>query len=121
MTGRGDLMLLGRTTAGLALLGRSGARAAEVAYDDDGPTVKWRATATWQGTKVWSEDFPYPAHAVEDLLSRVLNGGQCTRCERTTVVGVVAEGFCCFVVTAANLDNPESYRYTRTCEVGGRR
>ncbi len=110
-------MLLGRTTAGISLLGRTGVGSVEIAYDDDHPPrVDWHAGGNWNGTRVFSEKFPYPAQAVEDLLSQVLNGGECGRCGETTVVGVEVEGFCSFILTTTDIDDEGAYRYVRTCE-----
>lgn len=109
---RGDRMLMGRVVAGMALLGRTGVSDVELAFDDDGPVRWWCG-----GTRVFSEHFPYPAHAVEHLLSKVLNGGLCARCRHTSVVGLAVQGeFCCFLLTATDLDDDQSYRYVRTCE-----
>lgn len=117
---RGDQILLGRFLATTLLLGRTGADSFEAQYDDDtGSTrmpVMWWAGANWNGKRIFSEQFPYPAQAAEDLLSRVVNGGLCTRCNRTTVVGVVIDGLCSFVLHADNVDNPETYRWIRECE-----
>lgn len=113
-------MLLGRVTAGMELLGRSGVSSVELAFDDDRDDdtapVLWHCGGNWSGTRVFSEHFPYPAQAVEDLLTLVINGGGCARCGSTTVIGLTAEGFCCFNLTAADLDDTTTYRYVRTCE-----
>lgn len=120
---RGDLMLEGRVLAGFELLGRSGVQSVELAFDDDRDDetapVLWHCGGNWSGTRVFSEHFPYPAQAVEDLLTRVINGGTCGRCRATTVIAVAADGFCCFQLTAGDLDDPSTYRYVRTCEVSG--
>lgn len=122
---RGDRMLLGRMLAGMELLGRSGVGQVELAFDEDLPKesptpVLWYCKGNWGGTLVISEHFPYPAQAVEDLVGRTLNGGHCRRCDRTTVVGVILDGpdYCCFTLTADNVDDEQSYRYVRTCEAG---
>jgi hypothetical protein len=112
-------MLMGRMLAGVDLLGRTGVGEVEIAYDDDLPepaTVLWWCGGNWKGTRMFSAHFSYPAQAVEDLLSRVINGGGCTRCKRTTVLGVEIEGYCCFMLEAAAVDDDQSYRYVRTCE-----
>lgn len=117
---RGDLMLLGRVTAGIELLGRSGVQSVELAVDDDRQDgtvpVLWHCGGNWSGTRVFSEHFPFPAQAVEDLLSRVINGGGCARCGETTVIGLAVPGFCCFNLHAGDLDDTSTYRYVRTCE-----
>lgn len=112
---RGDRILLGHVIAGMELLGRSGVRNVELAFDDDGP-VLWWCGGNWNGTRAYSERFPYPAHAVDNLLSRVINGGQCRRCSRTTVIGVDVEGLCCFQLHAGDVDDEQTYRWMRSCE-----
>lgn len=118
---RGDRMLFGRLIAAVELLTRTGVGDVEVAYDEDDhfpDKVLWWAKGNWDGTRVYSAHFPYPAQAVEDLLAKVLNGGMCRRCQGTTVVGVIIDGpYCCFTLTAGDVDEDKSYRYVRTCEV----
>lgn len=117
---RGDRILTGRVIAAVELLGRSGVGDVEFAYDEDDrypDKVLWWAKGNWAGIRQYSAHFPYPAHALEDLLARVLNGGQCARCNRTAVVGLVLDGdYCCFLLTASAVDDDQSYRYVRTCE-----
>lgn len=117
---RGDQILMGRFLATVELLGRTGANEFEIQYDDDRNSqtapILWWAGANWKGHRVFSEHFPYPAQAAEDLLSRVVNGGLCTRCKRTTVVGVLIEGLCCFALQATDVDEPSSYRWVRSCQ-----
>lgn len=115
---RGDRMLFGRVNAVLALLPRSGVTDVEFAFEEEMPP-RWWAKGNWSGTRVYSaEGWPYPAQALEDLLGRVLNGGTCARCGRTTIVGIIVEGLCCFTLAATDLDDPDSYAYVRSCEVG---
>lgn len=119
--GRGDLMLLGRLLAVVDVLGHTGAREIEIAHQEEcgePEPIMWHVTALYKGTKMWSHHYPYPAQAAEDLMARVMNGGHCKRCNRDIVVGMDAHGFCCFTLTAADLDEPKSYRYIRSCEVG---
>lgn len=117
---RGDRLLLGRLVAATELIQRTGATEFEIAYDDetgyDRVPVVWWTTAKWNGQRLDSEFFPYPAQAAEDLLSRVINGGLCKRCEKTTVVGLVVDGCCSFVLHAGDVDDDQTYRYVRTCE-----
>ena len=115
---RGDLMISGRVVAGMDLLMRSGVRNVELAYDDieEEPKVHWWAEGNWNGHRVFSTYFPYPAHAVEDLLGKVINGGQCTRCGQTTVLGLDVLGYCCFWIEVGDIDDPQTYRYVRTCD-----
>lgn len=117
---RGDRMLLGRVLAAVELLGRSGVGDVEFAYDEEEAypeSVLWWAKGNWNGTRVYSAHFPYPAQALEDLLGRVINGGQCARCKDITVLGVEIGGYCCFMLEADDVDNDQTYRYVRTCEV----
>lgn len=113
---RGNAILMGRVEAGVELLSRTGAKEFELTQEQ-GP-VQWWAGANWGGTRMFSERFPYPAHAVEDLVERVVNGGSCTRCRETTVVGIMLAGYCCFTLTAGDVDDPQTYRWVRSCEVG---
>jgi hypothetical protein len=124
----GDHMLMGRVLAAVELLGHSGVKDVEFAYDEDEhypEKVLWWAKGNWGGTRKYSAHFPYPAQALEDLLSRVLNGGMCGRCRKTSVVGVVLDGdYCCFLLTAKDVDDSHGYEYVRTCqtaEFAGRR
>lgn len=112
-------MLLGRVTAGVELLGRTGVRDVEIAYDEEGPEgVLWWCGGNWNGHRVFSEHYPYPAHAVEALLTKVVNGGKCARCGDTTVVGMVLSGnYCCFMLLADNVDDEQTYAWKRTCEM----
>jgi len=118
---RGDCILLGRTTAGMVLLARTGVGEVELAYDDDleeagEKIIRWWCGGNWDGQRRFSERFPYPAQAVEDLLARVVNGGHCKRCGRTTIVGAKVPRLCCFVLHADDVDDVDSYRYLRSCE-----
>lgn len=117
---RGDRILLGRVIAAVELLGHSGVQDVEFAYDEDErypEKVLWWAKGNWDGIRKYSAHFPYPAQALEDLLGQTLNGGMCARCRKTTVVGVILDGpYCCFTLTADNVDDEQGYRYVRTCE-----
>jgi hypothetical protein len=116
-------MLLGRVLAAVELLSRTGVKDVEFAYDEDEhypEKVLWWAKGNWGWTRKYSAHFPYPAQALEDLLGQTLNGGMCARCQRTSVVGVVLDGpYCCFTLTAKDVDDDQSYRYVRTCETAG--
>ena len=112
---RGDLMLMGRTLAALDLLGRTGVGEVEIVHEES--PVRWWVGGNWGGTRAFSEKFPYPAHAAEDLLARVVNGGRCGRCGQTTVVGIAADDVCWFMLATKDLDHPGTYRYLRSCEL----
>ena len=121
---RGDRMLLGRVVAAVELLGRTGVSDVEFAYDEESTypeNVLWWAKGNWRGHRVYSAHFPYPAQALEDVLGRVINGGTCGRCGKTTVVGMLLDGdYCCFTLTAKDVDDDQGYAYVRTCETTGR-
>ena len=73
---RGDRMLMGRFLAAVDQLAHTGMTEFEAAYDDElgelSPVeVLWRCEGKWQGTRVFSAHFSYPAQAAEDLLGRV--------------------------------------------------
>lgn len=114
---------MGRVVAAVELLGRTGVSDVEFAYDNDDAypeKVLWWAKGNWRGTRVYSAHFPYPAHALEDVLAKVVNGGKCGRCGNTTVVGLALDGaYCCFLLTARGVDDDQSYRYVRSCEASG--
>jgi hypothetical protein len=119
---RGDRILLGRVIAAVELLGRTGVTDVEFAYDEEDAypdKVLWWAKGNWKGHRVYSVHFPYPAQALEDVLSRVINGGTCGRCGKTTVVGVTLDDYCCFTLSAKDVDDDQSYRYVRSCEKTG--
>lgn len=115
---RGDRMLSGRVLAGLDILARTGVKSAEIAYDDDGfvMPVVWRASGNWNGHRIFSNEYPYPPQAVEELLSRAMNGGHCLKCNRTLILGVIIPGYCCLTLHASDVDDDTSYRYVRSCE-----
>lgn len=93
-------------------LGRTGARAYEVGYEEDTDPVVWNATVTYQGTKLWRSAAD-PVRATELLLEDVIDGGLCTSCGRPTAL--ILDG-------QPSLDTPavcERYRigkrYVRSC------
>ena len=70
-------------TAGVSLIGRSGARNVEIGYlHDDVPIEEadWYAVATFRGAKVIAEKKSGPVEAVEALARQVLDGAMCRRC-----------------------------------------
>jgi hypothetical protein len=81
-----------RLTAGIDLLGRTGARHTTIRYDDptddgdEGPVV-WIAVATWQRPGETATEVAAaldPVRAVLRLCEQVVDGGQCTHCGRRT-------------------------------------
>lgn len=68
-------------TAGVDLVGRSGARDIEIGYDDDDPDdVRWHAQASYRGARLIADNHADPISAVEALGRRVLAGARCRRC-----------------------------------------
>lgn len=63
------------------LIGRSGATAIEIGYDDDDPeNVRWHVQATYRGARLIRDGYPDPVGAAEALARRVLKGARCRRC-----------------------------------------
>lgn len=74
-----------RATAAVDLIGRTGATDLEIGYlHDDVPTdqADWWATARYRGARVTVEHKRSPGHALDSLLARLLDGGQCRWCGR---------------------------------------
>jgi hypothetical protein len=70
-------------TAGVELVGRTGATNFEVGYlHDDVPIEKagWWAKAQYRGTRITVENQPGPAEAVEALAERILTSAKCMHC-----------------------------------------
>lgn len=120
---RGDLFLTGRTFAALDLLaGIHGIQNVELGYDDDTGCervpVLWWAKATFRGRSHFSEHYPYPAEAVEDLLHRLGNGGVCRSCGKSILIGVLTPDpdICERLLTCDDPNVPETFRYRRICD-----
>jgi hypothetical protein len=117
---RGDRMLLGRTLAAIEQLGRAKATDVEFAFDDETGSehvkVVWWAKANFGGTRLYSQYYPYPAMALEEVLARAVNGGACTSCGAPTILGLRADGYCSRTLVAEDIDDPSTYRYGRSCE-----
>lgn len=127
---RGNLIMHGRMMAAVFAMSDAGVSEFEMMFEDDF-TVKgvpqplqvlWRCKGKWgkanEELSGVSERYSYPAHAAEDLLSRVLNGSACLSCGRRVVVGLIAAGFCSRTLVTADLDNPDKYVYKRGCRYG---
>ena len=117
---RGDRMLMGRFLAAVDQLAHTGMTEFEAAYDDElgelSPVeVLWRCEGKWQGTRLFSAHFSYPAQAAEDLLGRVVNGGLCTSCRNVVVIGLSIDGYCSRTLVATDIDDEHTYRYVKTC------
>lgn len=105
-----------RLTAGVELLGRTGASSFQLRYSDDEEPVIWMAGAEWrQGFECAAATSPL--RAVLRLLDRVIDGGKCVHCQRPTgvtddfsVTMPVNEVFCWYVY------DPELKTFRRSCE-----
>lgn len=65
------------------VLGRAGATAAELGYDDDHDPVTWWMSVRWQGTRLFVDQQFDAQAAAEGVLLQVIDGGQCVRCGAT--------------------------------------
>lgn len=102
-----------RMSAALEMLGRTGAAAFELSYDDDLDPIRWTATVTYRGTKLWRTTL-HPVTATEALLAEVIDGGACTTCGRPTAVllhGAIPDGAPLGVCYRYRL----GARYVRSC------
>jgi hypothetical protein len=71
-------------SAGVMLVGNTGARSFECGYlHDDVPTEEaaWYATAAYNGVKIIAENHPGPVAAVEALAEKLLTGARCQWCQ----------------------------------------
>lgn len=104
-----------RLLAAVDLIGRTGAHSFEVGYDDDHTPTTWWATARYRGRVLFVDEEPDPLHAVDELLRRIVNGGRCTHCNRTTTVGPSPIPFkCAYVITAGRYE-PACRRTATAC------
>lgn len=72
-------------TAGVDLVGRTGATELEIGYLHHGVPVEdaaWWAQARYKGARLTVEDHRDPVAAVEALAVRLLTGAQCQHCHR---------------------------------------
>lgn len=67
-------------TAAVEVIGRTGARQFEVAYDDDVEPVVWNASCSYQGARVFVEGYTSPDTAADALARKLIEGGQCVVC-----------------------------------------
>lgn len=75
-----------RLPAAVTLLGRTGAQNFRIAFSDpdDGEPTVWYACAQWPAGAE-ADAALSPLGAVLRLCERVIDGGQCTHCARTTI------------------------------------
>lgn len=113
-----------RLAAGLALIGRTGAKDLTIRYHDDEQPTVWMACASWPRTRDGVEGRHYeaaggmtPLSAVLRLLELVIDGGRCAHCGRPTAVEadftaerLLEETFCWYVF------DPELATFRRGCE-----
>lgn len=72
--------------AGVELLRRTGAMTFRCGYTDtsDGDPVIWHATCTWISQRE-ADAALNPVEAVMRLCERVIDGGMCTHCKKSTI------------------------------------
>lgn len=97
-----------RLIAAVEMIGRTGATGYEVGFDDDTTPTTWWAQAFYRGARKAVDGHPGPVAATEDLLRRLVSGGQCVHCRRATTLGATAlPGRCAYVRRGAT--------YLRSC------
>lgn len=74
-----------RLAAAVDMIGRTGAEAYLVRFDDDTDPVAWIAEARYRGQREFGEGDD-PIIATERLLENLLDGGRCTHCGRVTAL-----------------------------------
>jgi hypothetical protein len=79
-----------RVLAATLLVGHTGAVAFEFGYANDSAVkvqdAEWYASAQYRGARVFVEGYPHPADAAEALARRLVEGGTCTHCGKTTTM-----------------------------------
>lgn len=79
-----------RIVAATLLVGHTGAKAFEFGFANDSAArvqdADWYASAQYRGARVIVEHFTHPADAAEALARRLVEGGTCTHCGRTTTM-----------------------------------
>jgi hypothetical protein len=105
-----------RLPAGIALLGRTGAKSVQVRYHDDEEPTLWMAYAEWPHGRDCGAGMT-PAEAVMRLCDQVMDGGTCAHCGRPSGVTdhwesamPLAEAVCWYVF------DPETKKFRRSCE-----
>lgn len=80
-----------RLTAAIELIGRCAANALELGWTDDtGPRPgEWFASARYRGARVTVEDQEGPEAAAEALALKLVAGGRCVMCGRTTTASSI--------------------------------
>src|SRR5688500_2591364 len=74
-----------RFTAALTLLGRTGARAVQIRYDDDPQPTVWVVDVEYRDGRECAGGMT-PLAAVLRLLDLLIDGGTCTHCRRPSGV-----------------------------------
>jgi hypothetical protein len=71
-----------KATAGVAMIGRTGARNIQIRYHDDEQPVVWMAVGEWPGGRHEVAAGLDPTRAVLRLCEQVIDGGTCQHCRR---------------------------------------
>jgi hypothetical protein len=71
-----------RFIAAVDMIGRTGAKSFGVRYQDDEQSVVWLAVAEWGEGKADAAGALDPLRAVLRLCEQVVDGAQCTHCQR---------------------------------------
>lgn len=104
-------------TACTDLVGRTGATALDIRYQDDQEPVLWVAAAHYPGGRVEVDAALNTPHALYRLAERLIDGGACQHCGKATNVTIDFSDsqpfgplFCSYVY------DPELKRFRRSCE-----
>lgn len=90
-----DYLDIDAVVACAALVGRSGGKAFEVGFLEDGyvegtvpiEKARWYAQASYMGARLIADEKAGPDEAADALARRILAGGRCTNCGFTVAIG----------------------------------
>jgi hypothetical protein len=107
----GDALMV----AAVELLGRTGAEKFTVWYcDEQKPPIAWIAAAQWDGR--WQVAAAlHPLLATLRLLDEVIDGGQCTHCQRPTGVSADLDAMPLDALVCWYQYDPELKTFRRGC------
>ena len=106
-----------RMTAGIELIGRTGAKSFQIRYSDDEEPVVWFAVALYDDGKAETAASLDPVMAILRLAERLIDGGMCTHCKRPAglethhIEDMPWEEYICWYQF-----DPELKTYRRGCE-----
>jgi hypothetical protein len=116
-----------RLVAGIDLLGRTGAKQTQVRYSDDEEPVVWIATALYDVVPIdqpeadpveqWEAAGALnPISAVLRLCEKIVDGGTCTHCGRSTGVALGLDSMPLPAFVCWYQFDPELRTFRRSCE-----